>query len=83
MSSNNFKVFIVLYNDYCSNEFGPPAAEDKFIAAGQTVEQALANAKNVDPQLLRLPIAYSIEDAFKLCRKHLEYISVLEKTYAS
>jgi len=81
MTENVFRVFIVLYYDYCSN-FGPPAAYNEFIAAGATVEHAIKNAVEAVPGISSLPIAYTEEENIRMDLAGLEYIAVVEKTYS-
>jgi hypothetical protein len=83
MSTNTFKIFIVLYNDCRSFD----ETNDVFVAAGQTVEQAIANAiaaaEKACPGFSSMPIAYTEEESNQFSAECLEYLQVLEKTYVS
>jgi len=79
MSTNTFKVFIVLYND-CRSSY---ETNNVFVAAGQTVEQAIAAAEKACPGFSSIPIAYTEEESYQFSADCLEYLQVLEKTYVS
>lgn len=75
-----FKVSVALYNDFTGFD---DVVSDRFIAAGETSEKAIAAVNAEHPELQRLPIATTREEVLNFRSQDKCFIEIRELLYVS